>query len=612
MDGKNHILFVNRDESFLDNLCSAIRKEGFTVHRAIDLREALTALSSQSIGLIICDNALQDVTGYEFLHYLKCDPLRESIPFIFFVPLVDQGSAAKAFQMGAVDFLVYPIEVDLFIKRIKEIIFPNPSERSDSVSSLASDSEFQITGKAVQPFLERREDKRTRPLPHLSMEISRDGIVWLPGRIVNFNRRGIFVETGLLGKYGLAVNLRFHLPTGTVAVKGEIQHIALNNIQLEAKIGIQVEETNEWGRVFRHMDSLMKHETKDDTGTTADSGQPGKTFVLGVDGPGEKDSSEKSSMINPQELEDESYDMRFYHSLIGKQLDIYKAVSFIGKGTMGGVFKGWDVSLERTVALKVISYKLASKKKFRDMFISEARIVSKLEHPNIAHIYNIGNTNNILYYAMEFILGNTLKDLINKGVNLNTLKGLDYFITTCQALDFVSKKNIIHRDVKPENIIINHKGILKIVDFGVAKIMDADAYKAKQEGIVGSPYYVSPDCIEGRPLDHRSDIYSLGASFYHAFTGCLPFEGENAEEVLLKHLKEQCVPPTDKNPKVPTSLGRIILKMMARDPADRYQTYGVIIDELKSLRARALKFQTLKNATLILRTRKASDQESGV
>jgi serine/threonine-protein kinase len=241
------------------------------------------------------------------------------------------------------------------------------------------------------------------------------------------------------------------------------------------------------------------------------------------------------------------------------------------------------------------------------MFISEARIVSKLEHPNIAHIYNIGNTNDILYYAMEFILGNTLKDLINKGVNLNTLKGLEYFITTCQALDFVSKKNIIHRDVKPANIMINHKGTLKIVDFGVAKTVDADAYKAQQEGIVGSPYYMSPECIEGRPLDHRSDIYSLGASFYHAFAGCLPFEGKNAEEVLLKHLNDQCVPPTDRNPKVPKLLGKIIMKMMARDPANRYQTYEEIIDELKSLRSRALKFQNLKNATLILKTRKASD-----
>ncbi|MDD5204641.1 MAG: serine/threonine-protein kinase [Desulfobacterales bacterium] len=258
------------------------------------------------------------------------------------------------------------------------------------------------------------------------------------------------------------------------------------------------------------------------------------------------------------------------------------------------------MALEREVAIKVISYELASQETFRDMFIKEARTISKLDHPNIAHIYYIGDTDNILYFVMEFITGQTLKNLIDQRMNLNTLRGLEYLITTCQALDFVSNKNIIHRDIKPENLMIDGKGSLKIVDFGVAKTIDADK-PAKQEGIVGSPLYMSPDCIAGRALDHRSDIYSLGASFYHAFTGFPPFEGKDAEEVLLKHLNDPCIPLNERNPKVSRSLGSIIERMMAKEPADRYQNYGGIIKDLRALRTKALRFQQLKNSTLIIK-----------
>jgi serine/threonine-protein kinase len=322
-----------------------------------------------------------------------------------------------------------------------------------------------------------------------------------------------------------------------------------------------------------------------------------------------QDFSKSLFGTTPQD-EEESFDIRFYNSLIGKQLDNYKALSFIGAGTMGGVLKGWDIALERAVAIKVISYKLASQEAFREMFIKEARIVSKLNHANIAHIYYIGNTGDILYYVMEFISGTSMKDLIDRHTNLNTLKGLDYLIAVCQALDFVSKMNIIHRDIKPENMMINDKGVLKVVDFGVAMTIDADARGSRQEGIVGSPFYISPDCISGRSLDQRSDIYSLGASFYHAFTGFPPFEGKDAEEVLLKHLHSECVPLNEKNPKVSRALGRIIEKMMAKDPSARYQDYGEIIDDLRSLRSRALKFQQVKNSTLILKLKKTPPSAS--
>ena len=124
---------------------------------------------------------------------------------------------------------------------------------------------------------------------------------------------------------------------------------------------------------------------------------------------------------------------------------------------------------------------------------------------------------------MELISGGTLKDMIKDSNNLNSAKGLEYLVTVCQTLDFVSGKNIIHRDIKPENIMITDDGILKVVDFGVAIVNDGKNKKGKSENLVGSPYYVSTDCIKGLPLDSRSDIYSLGATFYHVFAGMPPF-----------------------------------------------------------------------------------------
>jgi serine/threonine-protein kinase len=201
---------------------------------------------------------------------------------------------------------------------------------------------------------------------------------------------------------------------------------------------------------------------------------------------------------------------------------------------------------------------------------------------------------------MEFIEGSSMAELIKQEAKLNTIKGLDYFITICEALEFMSQKNIIHRDLKPANIMINKQGDVKLVDFGVAATVDVEV----KEGIVGSPYYISPDAINGLPLDHRSDIYSLGASFYHAFTGCTPFDGEDTEEVLAKHLNQTLISLRKRNPKVSAALGKIIEKMMAKKPEDRYQDYSQIIRDLKSLKAKVNTFEKLKNATLIFRTKK--------
>ncbi len=599
MNEKTDILLINRDEEFLDILDAQLNQAGYSVHTAMDMREALTVINSHSLGLIICDHSLEDVSGYDFLYYLKSDPLRDCIPFVFLVHLNDQGNAFKAFERGAVDFWVYPLDAEDFVRRVSEIA----PLKSHETPLPASPTSRQATSLEDEETAERRITERVRIAPFFQVEVSRDGIVWLPGQVMNFSKGGVFLRTVLLGKQGLSLKVKFLLPTGASTASGEIRHITFDSVNQSAGMGIKMEKGREWNQVHKYLESLKGSELPGEAENRAAPSRPKaqasrKTVIL-CD---QKKQDSPSGMLarNSRGSDEESFDIRFYKSLIGKQLDNYKAVSFIGAGAMGGVFKGWDIALEREVAIKVISYELASKETFRDMFIKEARTISKLDHPNIAHIYYAGNTDNILYFVMEFITGQTLKNLIDSHINLNNLKGVEYLITICRALDFVSNKSIIHRDIKPENILIDQKGSLKIVDFGVAKTIDADN-PVKQEGIVGSPLYISPDCIIGRAMDHRSDIYSLGASFYHAFTGFPPFEGKDADEVLMKHMKDPCVPLHVKNPKVSNALGRIIERMMAKDPSGRYQEYAEIIEDLESLRSKAMKFQKMKNATLTLK-----------
>ena len=468
-----------------------------------------------------------------------------------------------------------------------------------------------MIGPAEDFTNENRKSKRVHPLSSIRVDVSRNGVFWLPAQIKNINREGMFLETSLLGKTGAEIYVKVALPSGTSIIKGQVKHIAFKNYNPSAGIGVEVEKNTQWVEILQYIITVIKK-----ADAASKSGSPGKSIIPtnlqsqpALNGMS-KNEARAASPASSRAKVSASYELRFYQSLVGKQLDNYKAVSFIGSGAMGGVFEGWDIALERTVALKVISYRLASKESSRDMFIKEARLVSKLDHPNIAHMYHIGNVNEILYFAMEYIDGVTMSDMIKKGDKFNTLKGLGYLITICEALDFVGHNNIIHRDIKPANLMINEKGIVKIVDFGVAKIVDVNGDDHKKEGIVGSPYYISPEAIDGRQLDVRSDIYSLGASFYHAFTGSPPFEGINAEEVLTKHLEQTLIPMKKKNPKVSPALGKIIEKMMEKTPEKRYQDYKSIIKELKGLESRAQTFQKIKNATLIFKIKPRAEVAS--
>jgi serine/threonine protein kinase len=374
-------------------------------------------------------------------------------------------------------------------------------------------------------------------------------------------------------------------------VNGEIKHVSCDDFQFPAGTGIEITQDLVWEKIFMDLESLKTVAFPGATPTGQDKpsipGDPVTEVVRMTSQPHQTPDVYKAVLDSPGETDAPSYDTRFYYSLVGKQLDNYRTITFIGSGSMGGVFQSWDVALEREVALKVISYELSSEEAFRNMFIKEARVISKLDHPNIAKIYHIGNSDDILYHAMEFVDGNTLMDLIEMNGDLNSDKGIEYLITVCETLDFVREKNIVHRDIKPGNIMINNDGVVKVVDFGVAKLNDGNNKgKQRPESIMGSPLYISPESLSGRTLDHRSDIYSLGASFYHAFTGQPPFEGDSIQDILDQHLNRPLTPLKEKNSEVSNALGKIIEKMMAKDPKDRYQDYQSIIDAFKNRRFR--------------------------
>ena len=252
---------------------------------------------------------------------------------------------------------------------------------------------------------------------------------------------------------------------------------------------------------------------------------------------------------------------------------------------MGGVLQGWDVALEREVALKIISFELSSKEEFRELFVKEARVISKLNHPNIAQIYNIGCSSDILYYAMEFVDGITLKDVIARYRKLSLQKGLAVLITVCKALEVVYQNSIVHRDIKPANIMITHSGAIKLVDFGVAH--SRDFKPSGKHRIMGTPLYMSPEQIAGLTLDHRSDMYSLGATFYHVLCGAPPFNAKEINDVLDQHLNASIPPLWKRDPKIPSQLSDVIDKMMAKDPNDRYQSFKAVADEISGLRTKA-------------------------
>ena len=271
----------------------------------------------------------------------------------------------------------------------------------------------------------------------------------------------------------------------------------------------------------------------------------------------------------------------------GQKIPGYKVLGKLGAGAMATVFKAKQLSLDRIVAIKVLPRKFTSNPQFIERFYAEGRAAAQLNHPNIVQAYDVGKAGEYHYFVMEFVDGTTVYDEIAKHKRFAEKDAIDLTLQVAEALQHAHERGLIHRDVKPKNIMLTKEGVAKLADMGLARaISDREAAEAEQGKAFGTPYYISPEQIRGElNIGPQADIYSLGATLYHMVTGSVPFDGKNPSSVMHKHLKAELVPPDHVNPKLSSGISEIIEMMMAKDPANRYQSCADLIEDLRLVRS---------------------------
>ncbi len=259
----------------------------------------------------------------------------------------------------------------------------------------------------------------------------------------------------------------------------------------------------------------------------------------------------------------------------------YEIVGQLGKGAMGIVYKATDPTIGRTVALKTMRLDVQGPESSELLarFRNEARLAGVLNHPNIVTIYDAGEINGLFYMAMEYIEGKTLYQLMLQEHALTLERVLDLSRQICAGLDAASAQRVVHRDIKPANIMILPSGVVKIMDFGIAK---AGGSMTSTGEVLGTPNYMSPEQVKGKPLDGRSDLFSFGVILYEMVTGEKPFGGDNITTIIYKIVNEEPIPPRELNPEIHPGLNRVILKALAKTPQDRFQMGADLVYALEN------------------------------
>ena len=266
----------------------------------------------------------------------------------------------------------------------------------------------------------------------------------------------------------------------------------------------------------------------------------------------------------------------------------YRLKKRLGRGSMGTVYKAEQMEENRTVAIKILSPWLAEDAAYVRRFRKEARVIRTLNHPNIVQGFDAGEADGTWYFAMEFVKGATLLSILRRGA-MDEIRALNVVTQVARALSHAYDRDLVHRDVKPDNIMIVAGGVAKLCDLGLAKDVQRAGESTERGVALGTPNYISPEQVRGEiDVDIRSDIYSLGATLYHALAGVAPFDGTNAAVIMVKHLNEPPIPPRQRVAGISRDTERIVMKMLAKNPLDRYQTPSELLMDLENARARLL------------------------
>jgi hypothetical protein len=268
-----------------------------------------------------------------------------------------------------------------------------------------------------------------------------------------------------------------------------------------------------------------------------------------------------------------------------RKLGNFEIVARIGQGSMGSVFKARQVSMDRFVALKILPPRLAKDPAYVERFLREARAVAKLNHVNIVQGIDVGEAGGYYYFAMEYVEGVTVRETLKSKGPYAEKAALEIIVQITRALDHAAKAGLVHRDIKPDNVIVTPAGVAKLLDLGIAKAMDTTDESGQR---VGTPYYISPEQARGDAnVDARSDIYSLGATLYHMVVGSPPFSGSSPEEIIRAHLTATVPNPREVRPGLSRNISRLIETMMAREAEERYQSAAELLGDLdKVMRGR--------------------------
>jgi serine/threonine protein kinase len=272
-------------------------------------------------------------------------------------------------------------------------------------------------------------------------------------------------------------------------------------------------------------------------------------------------------------------------NILISNLGRYEVLGELGQGAMGVVYKAKDPLIDRVVAIKTINLSLAmdEKEEYEGRFYQEAKAAGRLNHPNIVTIYDVGKSGDVAYIAMELLEGRELRDIMNDGALLPVDQVLNIVAQVAQGLAYAHEHEIVHRDVKPSNIMVIRDGHVKITDFGIAR-MASSSVRTQTGMVLGSPKYMSPEQVMGKAIDQRSDIFSLGVMLYEMLTGKAPFDGENVNAIMYQTLNAVIAPPNTVNPAIPEMVNFILAKALAKKVDDRYQNAKDFAVDLRTCR----------------------------